>query len=156
MGTAKTRWHSSREASRLSGLPESTWRYDEQIGIIDPIARDPSSGHRAYSDDDIQSLVTISCLAATGMPLESMREYLRNRFDGAEGARKQMELLDAQSIRLAAKAEALRMQQSYVAFKTLYWRALAAGQEDEAERLLEENKDIIDTVHRQPHAKVGS
>jgi len=140
----------------LSGLPESTLRYYEQIGIIDPIARDPSSGHRAYSDDDIQSLVTISCLAATGMPLESMREYLRNRFDGAEGARKQMELRDAQSIRLAAKAEALRMQQSYVAFKTLYWRAIAEGHEDEAERLLEENKDIIDTVKRQQHAKVGS
>lgn len=69
---------------------------------------------------------------------------------------KQMELLDAQSIRLAAKAEALRMQQSYVAFKTLYWRAIAEGHEDEAERLLEENKDIIDTVKRQQHAKVGS
>ncbi len=48
------------------------------------------------------------------------------------------------------------MQQSYVAFKTLYWRAIAEGHEDEAERLLEENKDIIDTVKRQQHAKVGS
>ena len=58
--------------------------------------------------------------------------------------------------RTAAKAEALRMQQSYVAFKTLYWRAIAEGHEDEAERVLEENKDIIDTVKRQQHAKVGS
>ena len=58
--------------------------------------------------------------------------------------------------RTAAKAEALRMPQSYVAFKTLYWRAIAEGHEDEAERLLEENKDIIDTVKRQQHAKVGS
>ena len=45
----------------ISGLPESTLRYYEQIGIIAPIARDPSSGHRAYTDEDIQSLVTISC-----------------------------------------------------------------------------------------------
>lgn len=65
----------------ISGLPESTLRYYEQIGIIDPIARDPSSGHRVYSDKDIESLTTIACLAATGMPLESMREYLKNRFD---------------------------------------------------------------------------
>ena len=57
----------------ISGLPESTLRYYEQIGIIDPIARDPSSGHRVYSDKDIESLTTIACLAATGMPLESMR-----------------------------------------------------------------------------------
>lgn len=28
----------------ISGLPESTLRYYEQIGIIAPITRDPSSG----------------------------------------------------------------------------------------------------------------
>lgn len=90
----------------ISGLPESTLRYYEQIGIIAPIARDPSSGHRAYTDEDIQSLVTISCLSATGMPLDAMREYLKNRFDGTEGARRQMALLDAQALRLAAKPKA--------------------------------------------------
>ena len=114
MSNTTTTWHSIREASMISGLPESTLRYYEQIGIIDPIARDPSSGHRVYSDKDIESLTTIACLAATGMPLESMREYLKNRFDGPEGARRQIELLDAQSLRLAAKAEALRIQQAYV------------------------------------------
>ena len=102
----------------ISGLPESTLRYYEQIGIIAPIARDPSSGHRAYTDEDIQSLVTISCLSATGMPLDAMREYLKNRFDGTEGARRQMALLDAQALRLAAKVESIRMQQAYVSLKT--------------------------------------
>ena len=117
MSNTTTTWHSIREASMISGLPESTLRYYEQIGIIDPIARDPSSGHRVYSDKDIESLTTIACLAATGMPLESMREYLKNRFDGPEGARRQIELLDAQSLRLAAKAEALRIQQAYVSLE---------------------------------------
>lgn len=135
MSNTTTTWHSIREASMISGLPESTLRYYEQIGIIDPIARDPSSGHRVYSDKDIESLTTIACLAATGMPLESMREYLKNRFDGPEGARRQIELLDAQSLRLAAKAEALRIQQAYVSLKSLYWRAIAEGHEDEANRI---------------------
>ena len=134
MSNTTTTWHSIREASMISGLPESTLRYYEQIGIIDPIARDPSSGHRVYSDKDIESLTTIACLAATGMPLESMREYLKNRFDGPEGARRQIELLDAQSLRLAAKAEALRIQQAYVSLKSLSWRAIAEGHEDEANR----------------------
>ena len=134
------------EMAKLLGVTASTLRYYEQIGIIDPIARDPSSGHRAYTDEDIQSLVTISCLSATGMPLEAMREYLKNRFDGTEGARRQMELLDAQALRLAAKAESIRMQQAYVSLKTLYWRAVAEGHDDEAQRLLEENHDVIETV----------
>ena len=144
MSNTTTTWHSIREASMISGLPESTLRYYEQIGIIDPIARDPSSSHRVYSDK------AIACLAATGMPLESMREYLKNRFDGPEGARRQIELLDAQSLRLAAKAEALRIQQAYVSLKSLYWRAIAEGHEDEANRILEENKDVIENVKKQP------
>lgn len=38
MSNTTTTWHSIREASMISGLPESTLRYYEQIGIIDPIA----------------------------------------------------------------------------------------------------------------------
>lgn len=59
-------------------------------------------------------------------------------------------LLDAQSLRLAAKAEALRIQQAYVSLKSLYWRAIAEGHEDEANRILEENKDVIENVKKQP------
>lgn len=151
-----TTWHTIREASMISGLPESTLRYYGQIGIIAPIARDPSSGHRAYTDEDIQSLVTISCLSATGMPLDAMREYLKNRFDGTEGARRQMALLDAQALRLAAKAESIRMQQAYVSLKTLYWRAVAEGHDDEAQRLLEENHDVIETVKKQIRSKADA
>lgn len=145
-------WHTIREASMISGLPESTLRYYEQIGIIDPIARDPSSGHRAYTDADLESISIVSCLAATGMPLASMREYLKNRFDGPQGAARQVELLDAQSLRLAAKAESIRMQQAYVSFKTLYWRAIAEGRDKDAEQLLEENRDIVERIKRLPTA----
>ena len=151
MGNTTHAWHTIRQASMISGLPETTLRYYEQIGIITPIARDPSSGHRMYSDDDLQSLTTISCLSATGMPLDAMREYLANATDGQEGARRQMELLDEQALRLAAKAESIRMQQAYVSFKTLYWRAVAEGHQDEAARLLEENRDIVEVVKRQQH-----
>ena len=140
----------------ISGLPETTLRYYEQIGIIKPITRDPSSGHRMYSDDDLHSLITVSCLASTGMPLDSMREYLANAVDGPQGALRQIELLDRQALRLAAKVESLRMQQAYVSFKTLYWRAIAEGRQDEAERLLAENHDIIDAVKRQQHDQGGN
>ncbi|PST49740.1 hypothetical protein COO72_00440 [Bifidobacterium callitrichos] len=142
-----TAWHTIREASLASGLPESTLRYYEQIGIIPPIARD-QSGRRAYSDDDLERLTTVACLSATGMPLESMREYLRNTRDGADGAARQIELLDAQALRLAARAEAIRMQQAYVSLKTLYWRAVAEGRERDAEALIEEHRDVIEQVKR--------
>lgn len=96
----------------------------------------------------LERLTTVSCLAATGMPLESMRTYLANSQGGREGARRQMELLDAQALRLAAKAESIRMQQAYVSFKTLYWRAKAEGRDEEAQQLIEENRNIIEQVKR--------
>ena len=43
-----TAWHTIlRGVDEFPGLPESTLRYYEQIGMIAPITRDPSSGHRA-------------------------------------------------------------------------------------------------------------
>ncbi|PST45998.1 hypothetical protein CPA40_07900 [Bifidobacterium callitrichos] len=150
MSMTVTAWHTIREASLASGLPESTLRYYEQIGIIPPIARD-QSGRRAYSDADLERLTTVACLSATGMPLESMREYLRNTQDGAAGATRQIELLDAQALRLAARAEAIRMQQAYVSLKTLYWRAIAEGRETDASELIEEHRDVIEQVKRLPN-----
>jgi len=60
--------HTIKEASELSGLPESTLRYYESIGLIDPINRDPSSKHRVYGEDDINLIIAVACLSATGCP----------------------------------------------------------------------------------------
>lgn len=40
------------------------------------------------------------------------------------------------------------MQQAYVSFKTLYWRAEAEGRDEEAQQLIEENRNIIEQVKR--------
>jgi MerR family copper efflux transcriptional regulator len=38
--------------SRRSGLSEPTLRYYEEVGLIGPIARDDSSGHRRYREEE--------------------------------------------------------------------------------------------------------
>src|ERR1700712_1431791 len=92
--------YSIMEAAKLSGLPESTLRYYETIGIIEPINRDSSSKHRVYSEDDVNVIVSIACLSATGMSLQDMRTYLKNRSRGADAAGEQIALLEAQKLRL--------------------------------------------------------
>ena len=42
------------------GLPESTLRYWERIGLTPPVARDPSSGHRRYCEEDVVRLETLA------------------------------------------------------------------------------------------------
>jgi DNA-binding transcriptional MerR regulator len=39
-----------QDVSRRSGLSEPTLRYYEEVGLIGPIERDPSSRHRRYRD----------------------------------------------------------------------------------------------------------
>ena len=124
-----------REAAELSGLPESTLRYYETIGLIDPIGRDPSSGHRGYSGDDINLVIAVACLSATGMSIEDMRSYLNNRGQGARSAPAQIALLEAQKDRLAKEEHYLKLRRRYVDTKIAYWRAVAAGKKKEAEAM---------------------
>ena len=121
------------EAAKLSGLPESTLRYYETIGVIDPIARDASSKHRVYSEDDINLVVAVACLNATGLSIEDMRIYLKNRSRGAKAANEQVELLENQKQRLADEAHYLELRQRYVDTKIAYWKAVESGDMEQTE-----------------------
>jgi DNA-binding transcriptional MerR regulator len=55
------------------GLPESTLRHWERIGLTPPVARDPSSGHRRYREEDVVRLETLANLRAVGLSLQDMR-----------------------------------------------------------------------------------
>ena len=52
-----------------------TLRYYDEIGLLKP-AKDPSSGHRMYSDDDILTLHKILSLKFIGFRLEKIREFI--------------------------------------------------------------------------------
>jgi DNA-binding transcriptional MerR regulator len=125
------RTYTIMEAAKLSGLPESTLRYYETIGLIDPIRRDSSSKHRVYSDDDVNLVIAVACLNATGLSIEDMRAYLKNRSQGANAANEQVELLETQKRRLAQEAHYLQLRQRYVDTKIDYWKAV--GLDDEAQ-----------------------
>ena len=94
--TPETKSYTITEATKISGLPESTLRYYETIGLIQPIERDQNTRRRAYSEDDINAVVAIACLNATGFSIEDMRSYLANRELGDAGASTQIELLNGQ------------------------------------------------------------
>ncbi|MFZ1301703.1 MAG: MerR family transcriptional regulator [Candidatus Microsaccharimonas sp.] len=130
-----------KEASEQCGLPESTLRYYESIGIIDPVARDSSSKHRVYSEDDINALDAIACLNATGMPLEDMRAYMENRTHGTNTAGEQIALFNTHLERLRVEAQFLKLREAYVQLKLSYWQAVEAG-----------NESLADTIGQQAKA----
>jgi DNA-binding transcriptional MerR regulator len=127
-----------KEASQLSGLPSSTLRYYESIGIIDSVTRDASSGHRTYTQDEINTIDAVACLNATGMPLEDMRAYLGNRHDRVKGADAEIELLQNHKQRLADELAFIQLRRAYVDLKISYWRAIKAGDKKQVRRITEE------------------
>ena len=135
-----------KEAAALTGLPASTLRYYESIGVIAPISRGASSRHRVYDEDDLDQLMWVACLAATGMSVSDMRKYVANGQLGASAAGEQIELLTEQQRRLALEARHVVLRQRYVALKIDYWHATAAGDDARAELLSGEARKLADDL----------
>lgn len=113
-----------REAAKLSGLPESTLRYYETIGLIKPIKRDISTKRRVYSEDDINGIMAVACLSAIGLSIEDMRQYLGNRKKGRDGVSSQIDLLTARADNIRDELKSMELRLRYVESKVDYWKAV--------------------------------
>jgi DNA-binding transcriptional MerR regulator len=146
--SARTTQHTYtiKDAATLTGLPASTLRYYESIGVIAPISRGASSKHRVYDENDLDQLMWVACLAATGMSVSDMRQYVANGQLGPSAAGEQIELLVAQERRLAREAEHIALRQRYVRLKIDYWHAVDAGDAERAELLAGEARALADAL----------
>lgn len=123
--TGQTQTYTIRETAKLTGLAESNLRYYETIGLIPPVHRDGSSKYRVYSEADVDYIVSIACLSATGMSIDDMKEYLSNVDKGEVAATEQIRLLDSQNMKLVEEERNLKLRQKYLKTKAEYWKAVA-------------------------------
>src|ERR1035438_3901921 len=126
-----------QDVSRRSGLSEPTLRYYEQVGLIGPIKRDESSGHRRYREDDVDTLQALACLRAMGVGIEDMRTYQANRGRGHAAAGEQRDLLLRHAERIEAEIAAQHTRLDYLREKAALWDARArsdAAAEAEAQQ----------------------
>ncbi|NUR05737.1 MAG: MerR family transcriptional regulator [Nocardioidaceae bacterium] len=149
MSTAITgHTYSIREAAALTGLPASTLRYYESIGVIEPIGRGASSKHRVYTDDDLDQLTWIACLSATGMSVSDMRRYVANGALGPDAAGEQIDLLRTQQEQLSREAESVALRQKYVRLKIDYWQAVEAGDDARSQELSDQARALADELKK--------
>jgi DNA-binding transcriptional MerR regulator len=140
------RSYTIKEAAGLTGLPASTLRYYESIGVVAPVSRGATSGHRVYDEEVLDQLMWVACLAATGMSVSDMRAYVANGSVGPAAAHKQVDLLAAQERRLAEEAQQIALRQRYVRIKIDYWRAVEVGDDAHADRLSGEARTLADEL----------
>ena len=134
-GTGIGRTYSIKEVAALVGLPPSTLRYYEDVSVIPAIARDPSSGHRIYTEGDLELLTWVACLSASGMSIADMREYVRSGLGAERDVAEFISLLEQQDARLQEEAQIIELRREFLRTKIEYWRAMKCGDASEAERL---------------------
>lgn len=131
-----------KEVARRSGLSEHTLRYYEKIGLIRPIPRDDSSGHRRYSAEMAELVELLACLRTSGLTIAEMRA--RIKLDaGPKEAIKQKALFAERSKEIEKQIKQLRIRKQYLEGKIAYWGAVARGDMQEAERIMDANKNIL-------------
>ncbi|MCP2341511.1 MerR family transcriptional regulator [Actinomadura rupiterrae] len=82
------------DAAARTGLTVHTLRYYERDGLLLGVSR-AESGHRRYTEHDLDWIDLISKLRATGMPIREIRRYAEAVRNGAGNERERLELLAA-------------------------------------------------------------
>jgi len=85
-----TGW-TTRQAAEKTGLTQHTLRWYERIGLLDRVDR-TADGRRRFSDADLDWLLLLGRLRATGMPVRDMLRYAELVRSGA-GEQERMDLL---------------------------------------------------------------
>ena len=149
---ASSEHYSIKQVSEMSGLPPSTLRYYESIGIIPVISRDSSSKQRVYSEDDLGFIKNVACLYGLGLSITDMRDYLTNMAGATPvHAHNQVALLQRQAETLEEEAALLESRRRYVAAKVAYWQPVEAGDQETLASADEESRrhsaDLRQAIH---------
>ena len=145
-GAGIGRTYSIKEVAALVGLPPSTLRYYEDVSVIPAIARDPSSGHRIYTEGDLELLTWVACLSASGMSIADMREYVRSGLGAERDVAEFISLLEQQDARLQEEAQIIELRREFLRTKIEYWRAMKSGDTPEAERLDMRARELVERL----------
>lgn len=79
MEKSNTRLFPIGEVARMFHLSVGTLRHYEKKGLLEPEYIDENTGYRYYSTRQFECLNTIRYLRVLDMPLEQIREFLKNR-----------------------------------------------------------------------------
>ncbi len=108
------------EVSRSSGLPATTIRYYESLGLVPSPAR-ASNGYREYQPEAVERLRFVRDAQASGLRLDEIQSILELRGQGEPTCRHVVGLMERHLSDLDARIELLRRNRQLYA--TLIARA---------------------------------
>ncbi len=109
------------DVAERTGLTNHTLRYYERAGLLNGVGRN-DSGHRRYSNADVDWVVLVTRLRATGMPIRKIRRYAELVRAGAGNEAERLELLEAHRAEVVAKIDELQHNLELVDYKLGLYR----------------------------------
>ncbi len=126
MATLEAREMSVAEAAEEAGVSGHTLRYYERAGLMAPIERN-GSGHRRYSTQDVEWIVVITKLRATGMPIRRIRDYAELVQAGEGNEQERLALLEAHRTDVKRKLAETRKNLELIDYKINLYREKSCG-----------------------------
>ncbi|MGW0158567.1 MerR family transcriptional regulator [Mycobacterium sp. NPDC003323] len=141
-----------QQVARRTGLNESALRYYERIGLIEPVPRDESSGHRRFPPELVTAVEALACLRGTGMSVQDMRSYVDLMRRGPDAAAEQQRLFAEHERRLGEQIARLELRRRYVAAKARMWGARADGNTAAEQQIIRTVIELSDRLLEQEGA----
>jgi DNA-binding transcriptional MerR regulator len=113
------------EAAREAGVSAHTLRYYERAGLLARVERN-GAGHRRFTTEDVDWVVMVTRLRATGMPIRAIRQYAELVREGEGNEAERLALLEAHRERVLEQLADIQRNLELVDFKIgLYRERLA-------------------------------
>ena len=109
------------DVAERTGLTNHTLRYYERAGLLNGVGRN-GSGHRRYSAADVDWVVLVTRLRATGMPIRKIRRYAELVREGEGNEAVRLELLEAHRAEVIAKIDEQQHNLELVDYKLSLYR----------------------------------
>ena len=115
--------YSIKEAAKETTLSEYTLRYYEKIGLISNVQRS-DNGHRIYNKKNIDWIIFITRLKATGMSLKHIIQYAQMQQTGASTREQRMKLLKNHREKINSDIEFLKENRNVLDRKIAFYKDL--------------------------------
>ncbi|GEM49421.1 MerR family transcriptional regulator [Deinococcus cellulosilyticus] len=115
--------YSIQELSQMTGLPASTLRYYEDLGLLGEVPKN-ASGHREYQEKHLHRMRFLLLLKNTGMPLTGMQAFAELDEGGYTTVPERILLLESHRLNLEDKIGELLSQLNYLGEKIKYYQGV--------------------------------
>jgi DNA-binding transcriptional MerR regulator len=114
------------DVAEATGLTNHTLRYYERAGLLLGVGRN-GSGHRRYNAQDVDWVVLVTRLRATGMPIRLIRRYAELVRAGEGNEAERLALLEAHRADVVAKIDELQHNLELIDYKIGLYRGRCAS-----------------------------